>query len=254
MLLHKKNISLKILRKAPRFDFHLLSNGRDTCISTKIKIKALDASTKKKKYTFKLKNSCDENQNNFEITPNNYFFDIQPFGVLTNEETIKPDSNYIFKLEIGPGSLEFKYFNDNLSLVNNKVIIAQKNASYALLQKCSEKIYLNEGDYHAEINTRPSIKMQFKIYAGQNKIIGLPKPGFLKINKIALNKVAELVWVYNNISTRTVMLLNPSENNVSQPIELQPGNYRIQVPTAIGSKTISEFIIKSSETTEIDLL
>lgn len=241
-----------------RFSFTV--NGKDTCIFTKVKIKALDPNSKEVKYIFELNGSCHPDSSTFTIKKGIYNFEADLSHISQKKITIKKNiiNDVIFKLD--DPFLQFAYMGNHEVPVSNMAIVNRRlSAHKTTLHQCNEKKQYPPGTYYVELNTLPVSKFSVDLNLGAVYEIQIPQPGVLKINYKKLRGEAKLQGIAKKLNSseanfESFKSIVFKENENEQTYNLQPGPYKIVVETNDGIITISEFRILSSQTTVVDLL
>ena len=237
-----------------RFSFTI--NGRDTCISTKIKIKALDASTNKEKNNepASLDYSCLILDSIFDIQPGLYQFSLDSTSISSNKIQVKYDTTNYVEFVIEPPTLKFAYIKDSISPFEfDAKIVGYKNKDTLFHPSGSSKIIYSPDRYFVEVNCSPRARFNINLTLGSDYELRLPKPGTLKLIHNKLRGEAKLQTIIGDAFS-SFITIEFNETEKEQQLKLQPGPYKLIVETEKGPITISEFRIKSSETTEVDLL
>jgi hypothetical protein len=122
------------------------------------------------------------------------------------------------------------------------------------MQKCTEELEYEPGNYHVRINTFPQDIRNIDLDFDQ-RIITIPQPGFAKFTP-GDDRLA-VVFLYQRVGDRYLkfheQLLNDSH---SKHLNLQPGEYQAHYQKGPGgaiTEKVKPFVVKATETTEVIL-
>ncbi len=176
--------------------------------------------------------------------------------VVSNVEVFPNQKNKI-RVIVPMGSLTFTYYNNPgrpVTEFNARVSLALKRNNVTV-QKCTDLLPYETGNYHVEINTNPISHRNVDLDFGLTVSLGLDEPGQIKVNNPRGYKSEfhyQLGDRYQRFQPQNV------KGNASQfEFLIQPGRYKIfymtdpLVPNP--QPKMKEFIIKSNTITELTL-
>lgn len=158
-------------------------------------------------------------------------------------------------------SLYFYYKNaPDRPVTEFKALVIQRNTENGkqIVQKCTERLEYEPGNYHIQISTFPEDVRNIDLDAESAGGIAIEQPGFLKITpEVKTNSVT--LWQQSGerfLSFYTLELNNP--NSHSDHLQIQPGHYQVQYSNGTtnlsSSNRVISFEIKSNQETEVKLV
>lgn len=171
---------------------------------------------------------------------------------------IEPDKRNKVTIVVTKGSLSFAY-GDNLKRpVKEFSAYVKKNfeARAVARQACTEELEYDPGNYHIEINTLPVSRRNVDLDFGVNVRIDLDEPGFVKFtNTAALGKIS--LWMPLGDQFVRFHIMEIPGNPEKQKLQLLPGTYEVHWKKnpnlPLEPDAIQTFLVKSNETTEVEI-
>ncbi len=146
--------------------------------------------------------------------------------------TVEQDKKKKYYIKVNTASLSFAY-KDSLGRVLSRpvsefvaeVIERNKSKGRVQMQRGTERIQYEPGNYHVEINTLPLSIHNVDLLFDAESVIAIPQPGFLKLNddgRIA----SAMIWYRRGDRFEKLRPISPAETR-AKPLQLQPGEYQV---------------------------
>lgn len=192
------------------------------------------------------------------IKPGKYDVIIKEYNVASSfDVTIEPNKINKVTLRLRKGTLNFAYSNELYKPVKyNAVVIKRFADKRNVLQKCTDVLKYDPGQYYIEINTLPAYKTVIFIDFFAENYVFLKEPGTVQFtNSSPLGKVA-LQCVLGD-AFATFHEINITGRISDQTLELLPGIYKAVIPIdpkmpLAGTKLV-DFKVESGKNTQIEL-
>ena len=122
-------------------------------------------------------------------------------------------------------------------------------------QKCSESLKYEAGNYHIEINTFPKTIRNMDIDFGEEYVITIQQPGFVKFSS---DRSAHDVTLFQKVGDNFFAFYTLGLNDPrSQNLMIQPGKYEAHYRKGAGQNSAEEqvkrFVVKPTKITEVKL-
>lgn len=189
------------------------------------------------------------------IAPGVYELTIAKSKVFVPNLEVKPNQKNVYRILAGKASLRFEYEDNPDQPVKEYVAQVKRNfePGPVIDQYCTQELEYEPGNYHIIINTLPKSHKSVDLDFDAVTTIRIEKPGYLQVTNT--NAIGGKISMYYELGDQFVPFTHPlviNGNPESQKLELQRGRYRIGYPTG-GGAGMKDFVIKSKQTTEIQL-
>lgn len=175
--------------------------------------------------------------------------------------TVEQDKKKKYFVKVSTASLSFAYvdalgraISRPITEFSAEVIERNKAHGRVQIQKGTEKLQYEPGNYHITINTFPLDIRNVDLIFDAEVVIAIPQPGFAKF--VGDGKTA-VVNLWNRNGDRFVRLTSLSlADPRSQHLQLQPGEYQVHYqkgPGGSASEKVKLFKIRPTEETIIEL-
>lgn len=175
--------------------------------------------------------------------------------------TVEQDKKKKYYIKVSTASLSFAYVDASGKAISRPITefsaeVIERNKAHGRvqIQKGTEKIQYEPGNYHITINTFPLDIRNVDLIFDAEVVIAIPQPGFAKFagdGKIAI------VDLWNRNGDRFVRLTSLSLSDPrSQHLQLQPGEYQVHYqkgPGGSASEKVKLFKIKATEELTVEL-
>ncbi len=184
----------------------------------------------------------------FLLKPLNYTFTSSITGVIHLQlQEKKINTLYIYAKW---GELQFRYSKARNTPVNYEAkVYKRKSEKPPTIQKCTDKIAYQPGEYYVEINTIPIYKSAISLAYENLYEIQIQKPGTLLVN--SSNETSDIrIYYYVMNDCFEITNVDFNDSNIF-PIKLLSYKYKITWKLK-GKKQETIFAIKPDETIKID--
>lgn len=175
--------------------------------------------------------------------------------------TVEQDKKKKYYVKVSTASLSFVYVDASGRAVSRpvtefsaEVIERNKVHGRVQIQKGTEKLQYEPGNYHITINTFPLDIRNVDLLFDAEIVIAIPQPGYAKF--VSNGKIAT-VNLWNRNGERFVRLTTLSLSDPrSQHLQLQPGEYQVHYQLGPGGSSAAKvklFKIKATEELIVEL-
>lgn len=175
--------------------------------------------------------------------------------------TVEQDKKKKYYVKVSTASLSFVYVDGSGRAVPRPVTefsaeVIERNKAHGRvqIQKGTEKLQYEPGNYHITINTFPLDIRNVDLLFDAEIVIAIPQPGFAKF--VSDGKIAT-VNLWNRNGERFVRLTTLSLSDPrSQHLQLQPGEYQVHYQSGPGGSSVAKvklFKIKATEELTVEL-
>lgn len=220
-------------------------------------IQILNPTTKDTLYRF-IRTMEDGKPKIESINPGNYDVIIKEYNVASSFDVkIEPNKINKITLKLRKGTLNFAYSNELYKPVKyNAVVIKRFADKRNVLQKCTDVLKYDPGQYYIEINTLPAYKTVIFIDFFAENYVFLKEPGTIQFtNSSPLGKIALQCVLGDGFATFHEINITGKINE--QTLELLPGIYKAIIPVdpkvpLAGSKIV-DFRVESGKNKQLEL-
>ncbi len=161
-------------------------------------------------------------------------------------------------ITVAPATLSFVYKNaPGQPVTEFTATVTNRNKPEGVKQeqKCTEAVKYEAGNYHIEINTFPKTIRNMDIDFGEEYVITIQQPGFVKFTSDVSADMVTLFQRYDDkfLAFYTLGLNDPR----SQNLMIQPGKYEAHYRKGAGQNSAEEqvkrFVVKPTKITEVKL-
>ncbi len=194
-----------------------------------------------------------------KVPPGNYTLVIgKTENYVAKNVTIQAGNTNKVTVVVTHGSLSFGYDGNRKRPVEEFTAVVKKNFEPGPLigQRCTDQREYEPGNYHIEINTLPIARRMVDLDFGVNVRVDIDEPGFVQFTNV---QTRGRVSLYYPLGDQFVRFhgLDISGDPSRQKVRLQPGVYEVRwkphpnIP--VHEESIERFIVKSNETTEVEI-
>lgn len=178
---------------------------------------------------------------------------------ILNGVRIQPNKKNKIVVKVNTASLSFVYKDSTGKVIGRPVaeFIAEvternKTKGRVQLQKGTEKLQYEPGNYHVEINTLPLDIRNVDLLFDAESVIAIPQPGFLKLTDDGRVGTA-IIWYRRGDRFERLTPVSPAGTR-AKPLQLQPGEYQVHYPKGPGAtEKMKPFRIRQTTETVVDL-
>jgi hypothetical protein len=231
------------------------TDGKGKFYQTTPQIILTDIKTGKQAYKFYRTIDASGNPDPQKFSPGIYDISITKSKITAKGVEIKPNQKNKILIYASKGSLRFRFEDD----VDEKEPLTQYaarvkkalEAGPVVKQLCSQVLDYEPGNYHISVNTQPRLERNVDLDFGAEVIIAVPRPGYVQFAN-----APGLIKLYYELGDQFVSFYEAIPT-ASAKIELQPGRYKIAYnkhpELSTYTEAFKEFMVKSRETTEVQL-
>ena len=172
---------------------------------------------------------------------------------------LQPNKKNKVYIKVKNFSLYFYYFGDpNRPVKEFSALVIQRNVANGkeTVQKCTDRLEYEPGNYHIMINTFPEDVRNIDLDAESAGGIGIDQPGYVKFTTEVNNKTITL-WKQTGERYLSFHTLQMNDPNIEH-YQIQPGKYQVQYSNGVtnlsSSNRVIPFEIKSNQVTEVNLV
>jgi hypothetical protein len=182
---------------------------------------------------------------------------VEKRDLVLNGVRIQANKKNKILVKVTTASLSFAY-KDSLGRVLTRPVkefvaeVIERNKAHGRvqLQKGTERIQYEPGNYHVEINTLPLSIHNVDLLFDAESVIAIPQPGFVKLMDDGRTGTA-MLWYRRGDRFEKLRPVNPAETR-ARPLQLQPGEYQVHYQKGPSVK-MKPFRIKETTETVVEL-
>ncbi len=234
------------------------TNGKGKFYETTPQVMLLDPKTKKMvKRFYRMVDGNGQPDPQKNIPPGKYTLTFADMPTLVYDNLlVEKDKNNKIYITVKPASLVFEYVGSSrpVSEFAAEVIERNKANGRVEIQKCTDRLEYEPGNYHVRINTFPQDVRNLDLDFGE-KVIRILQPGFASFVGDGTIKTVKL---YQQLGDKFRQFTSISiDDPKATHLRLQPGEYQAHYNKGPGGPAASEkvvvFRVKATEETKVIL-
>jgi hypothetical protein len=235
------------------------TNGKGKFYATTPQMELLDAKTGQQVKKFYRTTDASGNPDPQNIPAGKYTMVIGKSGnYVARNVTVEAGNHNKVTVVVTKGSLHFYYRNNPKKPITEFVGVVKRNfeAAPTVVQKGTEELEYEPGNYHIEFNTLPVEKRNVDLDFGVMVAIDIAEPGFVQFTNT--NPIGKL-YLWYPLGDQFVRFygMTLDGNREAQQLRLQPGVYEAHwkknPKLPLEPDQVQRFYVKSNETTEVEL-
>jgi hypothetical protein len=235
------------------------TNGKGKFYTTTPPMQLMDVKTGREVKKFYRTTDASGNPDPQSIPAGKYTMVIGKSGnYVASNVTVKAGNHNKVTVIVTKGSLHFYYRNNPKRPITEFVGVVKRNfeAAPTVVQKGTEELEYEPGNYHIEFNTLPVEKRNVDLDFGVMVAIDIAEPGYVQFTNT--DPIGKL-YLWYPLGDQFVRFygMDLNGNSEAQKLRLQPGIYEAHwkknPKLPLEPDQVQRFRVKSNETTEVEL-